>query len=154
MPKTATAVAVTVVGACAAILTTAAVAASGGTSVNVILTLSGGTESFTATGLPDCATGTAVDLTASGKTNGKTSRFTGTRDFVCDSGSANFDLHFDTRTTACVPTYSGTWSVVTATGGLAGMTGKGDISGTFTGDPASCPGEPIIESYSGTVKGI
>ena len=100
-----------------------------------------GTSSVT-TDLADCPTATGVDLR--GRVVGARPHgvFIGIRDFQCGDGSG-FVVRLTARFTDDGST--GSWSIVSACGNLAGLRGAGKLVGTPTGAPG------ISDHYTGWV---
>ena len=93
------------------------------------------------TSLPGCAHATSVDLRAKGLGTPVKGVFIGIRDFRCDGGSG-----FVVRLQASFGAggSSGTWSITTSYGDLAGLSG----SGRLVGEPVD---GGIIDHYTGAI---
>jgi len=98
-------------------------------------------DTFTADGLPGCATGTVDDGPAHAEFTLTLGVFAGFKVFDCGSGNG-FVLRLNAR---FGPSGSvGTWSVVDAWGSVAGMHGAGRLSGDSIENG-------IIDNYEGMV---
>ena len=90
--------------------------------------------------IPGCATGKSYTLRA--MVQERAGIFQGTREFVCDSGVGSVTVNLSARFGEGGSV--GTWSIVRATGDLAGARGAGKLAGT--------PIEGgISDAYAGTV---
>jgi hypothetical protein len=96
-------------------------------------------------GVPFCASGTAVDVTSDASLETADSRV-----YTCDDGSG-------TLTIAAEPFYehndpwSAHWSIVEGTGRYAGLRGQGAYRGEIvSGDPS----QPLTVTYRSTLQGV
>jgi hypothetical protein len=104
------------------------------------------TESFTTTGGILCASGTATSdfhKFAGGPVAGS---FHLTKTLVCGDNPENtFTIRVDAATVFGSPTDQGGWSVAGGTGAYAGLSGGGNLVGTYVDDG-------IIDLYTGIVQ--
>jgi hypothetical protein len=101
-------------------------------------------DHFTATGLPDCATGVVEDGGAKVVIGPRLGVFAGFKVFVCDGSDSGLVVRLNAR---FGPGGSvGSWAIVDAWGSLAGLRG----SGTLTGDAIE---NGIFDHYTGTTVG-
>jgi hypothetical protein len=140
-----------------ALAVTAAVAgpaaATSGTPVAfVVEDLFGGTQAIVAgtSTMPGCDQATVTDTQLSFAFPGQVALFQGTKVFDCGP-SGTFTLDYKAHVIRCAPTDDGTWQVADGTGIYAGMTGQGQVTGTYVGGP-QCAAAGILDSYSGTVR--
>ena len=131
-------------GAILALLAINPVAAAGATRVSITLD-SFATETFTTTGGILCASGTATSdfhKFAGGPVAGS---FHLTKTLVCgDNPEDTFTIRVDAATVFGSPTDQGGWSVAGGTGAYAGLSGGGNLVGTYVDGG-------IIDLYTGIV---
>jgi hypothetical protein len=142
-----------------AVAVTAAVAgqtaaAAPGTPVAFVVDVdfAGGTQTIvpgTST-VPGCDQATVTDTQLNFAFPGQVGLFQGTKVFDCGP-SGTFTLDYKAHVIRCAPTDDGTWQVADGTGLYAGMTGQGQVTGTYVGGP-QCAATGILDSYSGTVR--
>lgn len=105
-------------------------------------------ESTVTTDLPGCATGTAVDLRAGAHDHPGGGVFSAVREVRCDGGSG-FVLTLTARYGG--GDSAGTWAITDAYGDLAGLRGRGTVTGAlFDADGDGVP-DGITDTYTGSV---
>jgi len=123
----------------------AAVSAAPGGKVSITINVSD-TETFTTTGGILCASGTATtdfDHFGGGPVAGS---FHLTKTLVCDGNPADtFTIRVNAATVFGSPTDQGGWSVAGGTGAYAGLSGGGNLVGTYVENG-------IIDHYTGSVR--
>jgi hypothetical protein len=107
-------------------------------------------ESVVTTDLTGCATGTAVDLRAGAHDHPGGGVFSAAREVRCDGGSG-FVLTITARYGG--GDSAGTWAITDAYGDLAGLRGRGTVTGAlFDADGDGRP-DGITDTYTGWVVG-
>lgn len=137
-----------IVGALAAVTSiataTPAVAAPVGDSVAITANTDFSAEaSAFHSNLPGCATGTVVDVGASPHFTPWGGAFVGQKVFTCAGGESGFTIRLRARFGGGGST--GTWTLASASGDLAGLKG----SGSLVGIPTEIG---IDDIYTGTVR--
>lgn len=129
--------------ACFAVATPVVAAPVGDSVVITAFTEFGAPSSDFESNLPGCATGTVVDSSASAHFTPWGGSFVGTKVFTCAGGASSFTIRLRARFGEGGST--GTWTLASASGGLAGLKGSGSI----VGDPTDIG---IDDYYTGTVR--
>ncbi len=111
-------------------------------SIDATTTFDDVPDSFTATGLPGCASGTVENGPVNFAFTPAVNVFAGYKVFTCDDADNGFVLRLNARFGDWGSV--GTWSVVDAWGSVARMTGAGGI----TGAPID---NGIFDQYRGTL---
>ncbi len=106
-------------------------------------------ESTVTSSIPGCPSATVTTSGGAGF-GGPIGRFFGTKTFDCGA-SGTFTLSFRAHAFGCNPTDSGTWMMVEGTGMYAGISGQGQLAGTYYG-AAPCEFDGVLDSYTGTIK--
>lgn len=127
------------VGALAAVLAGTGAATPGNTATISEVTVFNNphqppTGTFTASGLPGCASGTFSDQLVSFNPSG--ARLVLDRTYTCDelgSFTARVGLHISTVDASGQQVSDGTWRIVSTDGSLTGLQGTGSSSGVATG---------------------
>lgn len=127
------------VGALAAVLAGTGAATPGNTATISEVTVFNNphqppTGTFTASGLPGCASGTFSDQLVSFNPSG--ARLVLDRTYTCDelgSFTSRVGLHISTVDASGQQVSDGTWRIVSTDGSLTGLQGTGSSSGVATG---------------------
>lgn len=104
--------------------------------------------SVVTTDLPGCATGTAVDLRAGAHDVPGGGVFSGVREIRCDAG-AGFVVTITARYGG--GDSAGTWAITDAYGALAGLRGRGTVSGELVDTDGDGQPDGIVDTYTGWV---
>jgi hypothetical protein len=147
-------VALIVVVACASVIAGTGTADPGSTvTIHEATTFTTGhqppTGTFTATGLPGCASGTSGDHLVRFSPSGP--RLVVDRTYTCTGGSSftvRLGLHLGVVDASGTQLSDATWRIVSTTGALTGLQGSGSAVGVGTG--CAPVGEVFAECTGGT----
>lgn len=126
-------------------------AATPGTAVAFVVNNQfGGLETTVTSSIPGCPAAGVTDTSDQLAFRGSTIHFSGQKLFDCGT-SGTFTLAYQVLHVKCTPTNNGTWTIVGGTGAYAGMTGQGQVSGTYYPIPCDESGG-VIDSYTGKLS--
>lgn len=137
-----------IVVACALVIAIAGpTSARSASPVTIELTSINGIETFTTTGDVLCPEGTSENSFEKfgGSFNSAAGSFHGYKTLTCSDGSGSFQITYDAATKFGSPQDQGGWHVIDGTDDYAGMTGGGNLVGTYITDG-------IIDLYTGWVS--
>ena len=123
--------------------------AGGAANVTVTITIinAGDVETFTTDGGVLCPSGTASNFFElfGGSGQSRAGSFHGYKVLTCDDNSGTFNITYDASTVFGAPTDNGGWHIYAGTGAYAGISGGGNLVGTYNDDG-------IVDSYTGRVQ--
>jgi hypothetical protein len=134
--------------ACAMVAAMAVPVSAESSQVTIQVTQVGDTQTFTTSGGALCPGGTAettFEKFGGSFIAGAAGSFHGYTTLTCSDGSGSFRITFDAATVFGSPQDQGGWHVIDGTDDYAGMTGGGNLVGTYIPNG-------IIDLYTGRVS--
>lgn len=97
----------------------------------------------------DCLAGEVTTTSVSSRTWRDITRFRGTKDFDCGTGTLS--ISFSATVRGCASNDFGAWRVIDGSGAFEGARGGGFLVGTYTGGDA-CTATGIDDRYRGVIR--